>query len=441
MRAHPYLAGSGSAALLIGSPVTAEISVSPDILPPGHSTVTHTLTITGQPSSDNGDDTELTLVGQLPIDDPDSNNDFNADNIHGVEVLGDVVYVFGDRGLHVVDAENPAAPQFLTTKTGFQHTEGFIDAAHNRIVAIDDGTFSIAAVASNSVLVTYDIGTGTGTIENPQRTGVAFPNYLAANSAFINAAGDTAFVGVGILIFPIPPAGQQGDFRSQHGTLLSFDLTGSLSSTPLDSLLDDNGPNGQPPFNQNGGNHYVSNVILADDTTAYLASTTGEGGDVDTDATGNPAVGRIMLADISDPNNLSFVGDQDPTTTGLQIPGTMLLSDIVVDGDVAFVTGSTGTWKEPFDTVEDIGPDGDIVVAVLDVSDVRNPQLLGTQALPRSARGASPVVSLGNGLIAFSSLGSLTDTPQLFVVDASDPDDIQVVVQMEIPAHAGGAPL
>jgi hypothetical protein len=84
--------------------------------------------------------------------------------------------------------------------------------------------------------------------------------------------------------------------------------------------------------------------------------------------------------------------------------------DVAVDGNRAYAIGSQGPFRDRFTNVNDIGPTGNLVVAVLDISDPRNPQIIGTPTvLPRAARGLGEVVAVAGHRIAFSTLGSLTD--------------------------------
>src|SRR5690606_20085616 len=66
------------------------------------------------------------------------------------------------------------------------------------------------------------------------------------------------------------------------------------------------------------------------------------------------------------------------------------------------------------------------------------PTLIHSQSLPRAARGAAELTWLGNGQLAFSSLGALDDDPQLIVVDVSDPNQFAIVTQLTTPSHHRG---
>lgn len=68
------------------------------------------------------------------------------------------------------------------------------------------------------------------------------------------------------------------------------------------------------------------------------------------------------------------------------------------------------------------------------MSDPRNPQLIATRALSRASRGVTLPVSFANDKYAFSSLGASSDTPQLFLVDSTDPTNL-MLGRMDVPSE------
>jgi hypothetical protein len=74
------------------------------------------------------------------------------------------------------------------------------------------------------------------------------------------------------------------------------------------------------------------------------------------------------------------------------------------------------------------------VLAILDTSDPRNPQPIATRALSRASRGVTLPVSFGNDKYAFASLGASSNTPQLFLVDSTDPTNL-ILGQMDVPSE------
>ena len=135
----------------------------------------------------------------------------------------------------------------------------------------------------------------------------------------------------------------------------------------------------------------------------------------------------------SDPPNPNRI------TNELLIPGTVQIHGIALENNLAFLVGSEGGWLDPFVVEEDIGPTGNLIIATVDISDSSNPQLIQTQTINRSARGGGDdLIALGNNRFAFSSLGLLSDNPQLFVVDATDPNNLAIVSQFDVPAPISG---
>jgi len=419
----PIPGAAGAATLLIGSPVTASLTVSPDQLPPGTSSVLNTLQIDA--TIDVGD--PLTIVGQLSLD------QLLNDTIYGVTVNGSIIYVFGNQGLHVVDAADPTAPSLLTTKTGFRHTQGEI--VGNVLIAVDSGLPTGIAVFANSSVTSYDLGGIFGTAQNPGRVQTIFPNYQFLSDIVISPGGSNLFASYNKVRFDTGT----GDVFSQTGTVISFNISNPFSlSIPAAAgiLLNTNGPEAQAPLFESGGNFNMFSIVQPNSTTLLVGSTTSTGTNAQT------GVGRILVVDVSDPNNIN----SDPPNTSkivneLQIPGTTQVQGIAIEGDLAFVLASEGGWRDPFTDANDIGPTGNIVMSTVDISDPRNPVLLHTQTLARSARGMSDPISLGNGRFAFGSLGLLDpvpDAPQLFIVDASDPTDIQIIEQLDLPGEIRG---
>jgi hypothetical protein len=109
------------------------------------------------------------------------------------------------------------------------------------------------------------------------------------------------------------------------------------------------------------------------------------------------------------------------------------LIGLAIQDSQALVIGSSGGWQDFF-TPQNAGLSGNVVLALVDISDPRNPQLIATRALSRASRGVGRPVALGHDLYAFSSLGAASDTPQIFLVDARDPSNL-IAAQMGVPSE------
>lgn len=206
---------------------------------------------------------------------------------------------------------------------------------------------------------------------------------------------------------------------------MSIDL--SVPSAPLldDVLLNTNGTNNDGidvvgGIDPSGGNFNMFSVAQANAQTLLVSSTTVTGGDTQT------GTGLVRVLDIVAPGNLSEL-------RGLQIPGAVHLIGLAIQGNRALAVASSGGWQDFF-TDQNAGLSGNAVLAILDTSDPRNPQPIATRALRRASRGVTLPVSFGNDKYAFASLGASSDTPQLFLVDSTDPTNL-ILGQMDVPSE------
>jgi uncharacterized repeat protein (TIGR01451 family) len=422
----PIPGATANATLLIGSPISATQTVSPQVLPTGDSTVTNTLTINSHAPLGNS----FTLVGQLPDSSMTSSNTLNSDTVTGVALDGNDAYVFGTQGVHVVDISDPTNPQALSTQTDFPQTNGVV--AGNQLIAINSGTQSSVAVDENSGLTNYDLS-GLGKPQSPFRTQTLFPNYTFANSLVVSPDGTHAYVSYEQETYDTG----NDTITAQNGTLISFDISNPSNITynsPNSILFNTNGSNDTSPLFQNGGNNNLFEIAQPNASTLLVGASSSTGGDT------QAGVGEVLSVDVSNPDNIN----SDPPNTSkvinaLQIPGTVQVHGIAIDGNTALIVASQGGWLSPFTTVNDIGPTGDLVLATIDISNPDQPALIHEQTLSRNARGGGDdLISLGNHLFAFSSLGESTDTPEIIVVDATDPNNLQVVDQIQTPGEVRG---
>ncbi|MCA9186314.1 MAG: hypothetical protein KDA99_11870 [Planctomycetales bacterium] len=414
----PVDGAEASVSLFIGTPLVASLEVAPSELAPGTSTVGSTLHIASLVAL--GDPVEL--VGFLPID------DFGNDAITGVTTNGDHVYVFGNAGVHSVNVTDPTLPSHVGTTGTFRQSGGVVDG--NRLYTYDSGLPTNIAVFANSGVSTFDLGGTFGTAAAPGRFQRVFPNYqFISDMAVANGHlfASTVFVGENL---------STGDITFQNGTVLSFPVDGIGNIGTPSILLNTYGGNATAPIFRNGGDFNMFRLLIPEPTTLLVASTTSTGGDAQS------GVGRVLVVDISDPDNINSDPPNESKIVGtLDIPGTVQAHGLARDGNLAVVVASQGGWLDPFDpmNVENIGPTGNLVLATIDIADPRNPILLHTQVLNRAARGGGDnLLSLGDGRFAFSSLGEDSDSPQLFVVDASDPNNVTVELQLDVPSHIVG---
>ncbi len=400
----PIPGANKTATLLIGSPITASLDVSSQVLPPGTSTVTNSLQIdaTVLPAG------ELELIGQLTeTGNPSSPVPVNA---FDVAVNGDYAYLgktFFNVTLDVSDPTNPTVLQNLGPGQEFE--------------IVGNQLISVYPQSGETGVAVYTLADAS----NPGfQSSTGIPYVIVADLAVSNGHGffSTNLLGLSL-----------GDVTEQFGDVVAVDLTTPFPPKPqalTDVLFNTFGTtsDGDEIFGlpRNGGPFNMFQMALPDANTLYVTSTTSTGTDVNTDEFGQPAEGIIRIVDITDPTDISQTGT-------LTIPGTTMVQGIALDGDRAYVVGSQGGWRDPYTDVNDIGPVGNIVIAVLDISDIANPQVIGTPTvINRSARGISEVVAVGHNRFAFGSLGS-PDDPQLFLIDASDPANPVVDNQIVAP--------
>ncbi|MCA1851137.1 MAG: hypothetical protein LC647_01710, partial [Beggiatoa sp.] len=169
-----------------------------------------------------------------------------------------------------------------------------------------------------------------------------------------------------------------------------------------------------------GGNFNMFSVAQANPQTLLVSSTTVTGGNTQT------GTGLLRVLDIGALGNLSEL-------RALPIPGAVHLIGLAIQGNRALAVASSGGWQDFFNN-QNAGLSGNVVLATLDVSDPRNPQLIATRALSRASRGATLPVSFGNDKYAFSSLGASSDTPQLFLIDSTDLTNLSLG-QMDVPSE------
>jgi uncharacterized membrane protein len=124
----------------------------------------------------------------------------------------------------------------------------------------------------------------------------------------------------------------------------------------------------------------------------------------------------------------------------LTIPNTVHALEIAVEGNRALVVGSTGGWKSPFLGQSDAQLTGRMTLTLLDITDQRNPSIIGTTLITESmnrpidtADGGAKlsILSLGSGRFAISR-GYVDGSPVLLLADTNG-DDI-VFASVPVPS-------
>ncbi|MGE0681464.1 MAG: PKD domain-containing protein [Candidatus Binatia bacterium] len=399
----PIPGATGEGNLLIGSPVTASLSIAPETLPPGNGTVTTTLRIDSHipllPP--------LALVGQEAV--PAAN---------GVAVKDNLAYVCGSNGINIVDFTNPATPTLVKT----------FGSASRGCRIVGDLLLALQG-ASPFTLQIYFL---TNDPLTPALLGSTAVNYGFAFDFYANSTH--AYVSLLQVCWLL----SNHDIYFQGGDLLSLALNPNTPVNPtsanpalLDVLMNTHGDRSFDPTDisgcpESGGDHNVWQIAQVDAQTLLLASTTA----TDSNTTG---VGHIFVVDISNPAALNIVRE-------VQIPGTTHAIGVAVEGTTGLVVSSTGGWRDffPFPPNDDFLLLGNLVFTTLDLSDPRNPQIVASRSIPRQSRTFwTSTAALGNGLFAFSNLGGANEPTQVMLINAADPAN-PAVSQLDTPAQAIG---
>lgn len=377
----PIPCGTGSGRFLLGTPVSATISVSPSTVPQGDSTVTNTLTVISQQTFP----APLTLVGQV-LTEPDATT---------ITVMGgSIAYVGGTNGIDIVDISDPTNPTVVDT------------FAESLIV---QGGFNVVRRLGTDKLV-------IGATTNINATGFTLLIYSITDplnpTLISNTDIDFAFISslqvVGNTLLVSTNGYEFNTFVvSQFGDVVTIDV-----SDPTNPMIVDSLENTGQPFS---GTTFKADSVLVNATTAYVASTTSTGSAADV------GIGRVLVTDISDPTDLSVLNE-------VQIPGTVHVVAVGIQGSRALVVGSTGGLQNPLSSTT-AGYTGNLTLTLLDITDPLNPTIIGNTLVtpgtfPRGFIIAKlSVLSLGNGNFAVSE--ALVDgNPVLLLVNPSDPNNI-----------------
>ncbi len=400
----PIPGATNEGRLLVGSPVTASLNVSPDVLPPGASTVVNTLQLASN-SSNTGAGTTLSLVGQASL----------SDNFRSsIAQRGNLLYMAAEGGVHIIDVTDPNAPMQVGFLAG-RATSLAVDG--DRLIIFNEGNSTASPAFARGTISIYSLTTGTifppTTPTNPSGQGSLVFGYQFVGGPLV--VGDTVYASELLFNF------SGNNITSQQGDLLSFDISNPFSPQLSDVLLNTYGTAQDAEGIRSGSPFSFFGAAQANATTLLAASTTES---IVNDVL-QPGSGVIRIVDISNPTNLQQTGQ-------FVIPNTTFATSVTIVGNRAYVAGSQGGWRDPFTTLDDPGPTGNIVLTELDVSDPRNPSLLGQTILNRAARGAGGLASLGGNRFAFTSLGTLSDTPELYVADFTDPNAVQIVQQIDL---------
>lgn len=374
---NPLQGGTGSGFLLVGAPVTANLTVSPQTVSEAPSTVLNTLTVT--PTS--GAPNTLNLVGSVAT----------ASTAQTVALNGNTAYVCDQNEVSVVDVSNPAAPAILTTALS-----NYITNAANIHCSIQQGDLVVFSDTSSTT-----IGNNPGFLvfglSDPHS-----PNLLNAvpfDKRFvgdpIDYLGNTAFLYTQVVF------SQFGFEEGQGGDIISVDLSNITNPTILGTLSQNGDPVYGGPNEFFGTAVYNPQILLAGSTTLSGFNFSGGAGALDT-------------IDISNPGAISLSNQVTVNTNGIQY-----ILDPQIQGNLLVARADTGSTSGEVGVVTN---DQEFIV-VFDISNPLNPVLLSTTPTNTFCCAGYGGAVLGPNQFLFSGTmnADTSGAPVLLLVDTTNP--------------------
>ena len=391
----PIPGATGTGTILIGTPVNATLSTSPTSLPPGNGTVTTTLQINNQSALPS----PLSVISQTAIS-----------AAAGVATDGTDAYVGTSGGIDVVDISNPISPSVLSTfgSSDLGGREVFqMQVDNNELVVL-----AALPLGESARLLIYSLATPSG------------PTLLGQTPLTFQSNSYQNVVGFSISnnhVYTSALGYQYNTFNDQifiqFGESLDVDISNPAAPV-VDSVIYNGQPNPSDGFPD--GTTNVWQTAAVNDQTLLIGSTTSSAANVN-----GPGVnGVVLVVDTSNP--------AAPTVSDtLTIPGMAVVTGISVQGNEALVLGSTGEWTNGIS-----GLGGNVVVAMLDLTNPQSPTVISTQTLSVASIGISFLTSLGNNLFVTDSVAGANQAPGVLVFNTSDPSNV-LVSQMSVPDNIG----
>jgi uncharacterized membrane protein len=380
--------GTGSGTLLVGSPVAATLTATPQTLAPGNGTVTNTLSV----SQINGA-SGLTLVGSV-----------SGTGGSSLAFDSNYAYVCGGGGIGIVDVSNPRQPNLLSTFGAGDANSigGFLCQEFNGSNGADLG------FVGNNGIVTYDLSSPTAPVHLGS-AGYSF-NFLTFLDDYLMTGGNGYFT--------THSFSYGSSIKSQDGEVFDYSFANPASPSVLNVLT------GSSDAAAHTGPHF--GITQVDATTLYFGSTTASGANAQT------GQARVSIVDISNPLSLQAVGE-------VLIPQGVWATDFAIVGNTAVVAGRTVGWT---DTPTGNPPDfysagGNLMIATLDITNHRSPTILSAidTGIPTTFIPARTLVSMGGNLFAMALQpgDGQTTQPQIVLIDISNPMQIGVTTGASVP--------
>ncbi len=406
----PGATGNGN--IVVGQPFAATLSVSPNTLPFGNSTVNVALaldrSLVAQPN--------LVLRSTLAL----------PGGATTVAKNGNYLYACQNNKVSIVDVGNPASPALSGNFAGAQLGNGY-DNVH-------------CSTRSDKLYLGYDRGTTVDTLAT--RKVAIFDlagSYATAPSLLTPAPLDTGkrfgskFTFEGSVAYMPTTIYYYNPYSlfifEQHGNLLKFDVTTATNPVLSGELFHaftapatsfDNQPD-------SGGPHLVTDFAPVTATRGLLATTTATEGDF------NAGVGRLQAVDLTALDG-NCPGASNPCIlASVDVPQAKLLIGVGVQGAAAVATGNTQGFYDALS-----GPTGNLTVSSFDLGNPSSPALVSTlvtgliQSEPSACnaeqrKGSTRMVTLTNNYYAIGAYNAAACTWVLALIDANTPSQLRVI--------------
>jgi uncharacterized protein (TIGR03437 family) len=384
--------GIGTGSLLIGSPVSATLTVMPTTLAPGNATVTSTLAVTST-TGGGGGGSSFRLLGSVAT----------ASSAVSVAINGSTAYTCDNNEITVINAANPANPTVAGTAFA-----GAISNAQDIYCDIQQGDLVMLADKGNSGLgstpsfIAFDL------------TNPLSPSLLASTPVEKQFFGPPYYQGTTAFFATLVLFLSNSYVSGQGGDVVSLDVTDVTNPAVLGTLET------RTQGIAYGGSFNVYGITPYSTSLAYATSTTSQG---DTPQTGT---GQLWVVNTTNPSAMSLV-------TQVNVPGTIQLASPLVQGSTAVAIGDTGGWRNPDVSVD--AYTGNVVIAVFDLTNPQNPQLVAnvpTTFLPSSTFGYGAAV-IGPHQFLYGGVMDGSNNQYLMLVDTTSPQNPAITTYL-VPA-------
>ncbi len=426
------LGNAATGSLLMGAPISGVLTATPPTVPPGSSTVQATLTI----NRDSVANPVSTLIGSVLVNGvPRSMVLYTNTAVTENGGAQQLAYVCSDSQINIVDVSTPASPKVLSTFANSLLTEsgaatGFTGVScgiYNSDLIVsysrEDGNNSSSPTAVPTYFAVFSLANPlapvqVGSVSSIDRPDSASGIYILGSSALL-FQNDVLYNPYSNFIFQ-----ENGDVWSLN--LTNAPTTGSVAfltdlypcggiNTTTNACNDGVTVDGTfvPNSQYTGGPYPVHPGTEVNSTTAYFASSSSSGGNIE--EPGSPAFdGQLVVVNDSNPSALSIL-------TKVDVPQSAFLTDVAVQGNIAVAVGdSTGIYDI------NSGYVGTLVIASFDITNPQSPVLLNTVVTALTDKGGASIVPLGNNTFAVGNTSN-NGNGALVLVDASTPTALRYV--------------